>query len=46
LAYYDIDARKWFTTPKIALDRDELTEEQEEASREEGLDVEGLDEKR
>src|SRR2546421_12574373 len=32
LAYYNIDARKWFTTPKIALDRDELTEEQEEAS--------------
>ena len=46
LAYYYIDARKWFTGPKITLDLDELTEEQEEALREEGLDVEGLDGKR
>jgi amino acid transporter len=46
LAYYFIDARKWFTGPKITLDLDELTEEQEEALREEGLDVSGLDEKR
>jgi amino acid transporter len=46
LAYYYIDARKWFTGPKITLDLDELTEEQEEALREEGLDVSGLEEKR
>ena len=46
LTYYYIDARKWFTGPKITLDLDELTEEQEEALREEGLDVSGIDEKR
>ena len=43
LAYYYIDARKWFTGPKITLDLDELTEEQEEALREEGLDIEVLE---
>jgi amino acid transporter len=46
LAYYYIDAHKWFTGPKVTLDLDDLTEEQEEALREEGLDVSGLDEKR
>jgi amino acid transporter len=45
LAYYYIDAYKWFTGPKITLNLDELTEEQEEALREEGLDVSGLDER-
>jgi amino acid transporter len=45
LAYYYIDAHKWFTGPKITLNLDELTEEQEEALREEGLDVSGLDER-
>lgn len=39
LAYYYIDARKWFTGPKITLDADSLTEEQEIAIREEGLEV-------
>ena len=39
LTYYFIDARKWFTGPKITLDAGELTEEQEVAIREEGLDV-------
>ena len=39
LAYYYIDARKWFTGPKITIDVDELTEEQQVAIREEGLDV-------
>lgn len=43
LAYYYIDARKWFRGPKITVDLDELTEEQEEVLREEGLDIEGLD---
>lgn len=44
LAYYYIDARKWFTGPKITLDAQELTEEQTEAIKEEGLDVEGVTE--
>ena len=39
LAYYYIDARKWFTGPKITIDADDLTEEQEVAIREEGLNV-------
>jgi len=45
LAYYFIDARKWFTGPKITLDASELTEEQEQAIREDGLEVtlDGLD---
>ena len=43
LAYYYIDARKWFTGPKITLDTDDLTEEQQVAIREEGLDVSGLE---
>lgn len=41
LAYYFIDARKWFTGPKITLEGD-LSEEQEEAMTKEGLDVEGV----
>lgn len=44
LAYYFIDARKWFTGPKITIDKDALTEEQEVAIREEGLEVKGLPE--
>ncbi|GAB7353949.1 hypothetical protein MBLNU459_g4550t1 [Dothideomycetes sp. NU459] len=43
LLYYFIDARKWFTGPKMTLDLDELSESQEVAIREEGLKVEGLD---
>lgn len=39
LAYYFIDARKWFTGPKITLDRDALTEEQQRAIADEGLEV-------
>ena len=42
LGYYYIDARKWFTGPKITIDADDLTEEQEVAIREEGLDVKGV----
>jgi len=43
LAYYYIDARKWFTGPKITIDADSLTEEQEIAIREEGLEVKTLE---
>ena len=43
LAYYYIDARKWFTGPKITIDTDELTEAQAQAIRDEGLEVEGLE---
>ena len=42
LAYYYIDARKWFTGPKITLNLDDLTEGQEKALAEEGLEVQGL----
>ena len=43
LAYYFVDARKWFTGPKITIDAGQLTEEQEVAIREEGLDVAGIE---
>ncbi|KAK5164463.1 GABA-specific high-affinity permease [Saxophila tyrrhenica] len=39
LAYYFIDARKWFTGPKITLNMDELSESQERAIVEEGIEV-------
>lgn len=39
LQYYFIDARKWFTGPKITLDVSEVSETQEKAIKEEGLDV-------
>ncbi|KAF2241143.1 gaba permease [Trematosphaeria pertusa] len=42
LLYYFIDARKWFTGPKITLSEEDLTEEQAAAIREEGLQIEGL----
>lgn len=42
LAYYYIDARKWFTGPKITVDTDTLTEDQAQALREEGLQIEGV----
>ncbi|GME31904.1 Amino acid/polyamine transporter I [Neofusicoccum parvum] len=41
LGYYFIDARKWFTGPKMTLDLDELDETQQNALREEGLEIEG-----
>jgi hypothetical protein len=44
LAYYYIDARKWFTGPKITVDMDDMTEEQKKAIAEDGLDVKGLEE--
>ncbi|KAL8820765.1 MAG: hypothetical protein Q9223_001081 [Gallowayella weberi] len=39
LAYYYIDARKWFIGPRITIAAADLTEEQRVAIREEGLDV-------
>lgn len=43
LSYYYIDARKWFTGPKITVDADDLTEAQQQAIAEDGLEVEGLE---
>ena len=43
LAYYYIDARKWFTGPKITIDTDDLTEAQQRAIAEDGLEVQGLE---
>jgi hypothetical protein len=37
-----VDARKWFTGPKITLSEEDLTEEQQAAIREEGLHIEGV----
>ena len=39
LLYYFIDARKWFTGPKITVDVDNFTEEQREALAAEGIDM-------
>ncbi|KAF2492375.1 gaba permease [Lophium mytilinum] len=41
LIYYFIDARKWFTGPKITLNAEDLTETQEAAIRAEGIQIEG-----
>jgi amino acid transporter len=37
LLYYFVDARKWFTGPKITVDVDAMTEEQQEVLASEGL---------
>ncbi|KAK6332888.1 GABA-specific high-affinity permease [Orbilia brochopaga] len=37
LAYYFIDARKWFTGPKITIDATQLTEEQEDKMARNGV---------
>jgi hypothetical protein len=37
-----VDARKWFTGPKITLSGEDLTEEQQAAIRDEGLHIEGI----
>lgn len=42
LAYYYIDARKWFTGPKITVNASDLTEAQQRAIVEDGLEVKGL----
>lgn len=39
LGYYFIDARKWFTGPKITLNLDDLSESQERAIVNEGIEV-------
>ena len=41
LLYYYIDARKWFRGPQITIDLSQLTDDQEQALKEEGLEVEG-----
>lgn len=43
LAYYFIDAHKWFIGPKITIDAEDLDEEQKEAIKEEGLVVNRLE---
>ena len=43
LAYYYIDARKWFTGPRITIDTDGLTEAQKEAIAKDDLEVKGLE---
>jgi hypothetical protein len=43
LLYYFIDARKWFKGPKITLNVEELTAEQEQALVDEGLEIQGID---
>ena len=42
LAYYYLDARKWYTGPKITIDGDNFSEEQAQGIKEEGLEVGGL----
>jgi len=44
MLYYYIDARKWFKGPRITLDLNTLTEEQQQALADEGLEIEGLPE--
>lgn len=41
--YYAVNARKWFKGPKITLDLDDLSESQERALAEEGLDIQGIE---
>jgi len=43
LLYYFLDARKWFKGPRITLNLEELTAEQEQALADEGLEIEGID---
>ncbi len=43
LVYYFVDARKWFTGPKVTIDADDLTEAQQNAIITDGLDIKGLD---
>lgn len=39
LAYYFIDAHKWFTGPKVTIAADDLTEEQSAAIQADGIKV-------
>lgn len=43
LLYYFLDARKWFKGPKITLNLEELTAEQEQVLVDEGLEITGID---
>ena len=43
LTYYYIDARKWFTGPKITIDTDGLTKAQAQAIRDEGLEIDATE---
>jgi hypothetical protein len=42
LLYYFVDARKWFTGPKITLSEESISEAQVEAIKADGLDIEGV----
>ena len=37
-----VDARKWFTGPKITLSEGDMTEEQQDTMRGEGVKIEGV----
>ena len=39
LAYYYLDARKWFTGPKITLPTDDLSDAQRQAIKDEGIQI-------
>jgi hypothetical protein len=39
LTYYFVDARKWFTGPKITVDTEGMTVEQQEALEKEGVNL-------
>ena len=41
LLYYFIDARKWFTGPKMTIDASAMTEEQQQVLEAEGVNVVG-----
>jgi hypothetical protein len=43
LGFYYLDARKWLKGLKVTADLDELTAEQEEVLREEGVEIKGLE---
>lgn len=42
LLYYFIDARKWFTGPKMTLDVDTMSPDQRQVLVDEGLEIKGL----
>ena len=43
MLYYALNARKWFKGPKITLNLDDLSESQEKALADEGLDIQEID---
>lgn len=46
MGYYSLDVCEWFTGPKITLSVDDLSNSQEEALADEGLEVEKLEDAR